>query len=197
MFELIVFFFLGSGRSWVSMKEASWLETVEKWTRRRERLSHYRWQKECFALKPAIRSSKARSQRQEVFKRWPSGAIPLYFFCQLSFLDLHSLFSVPKNTLKLATEVQRSTHGFLAHSFRKTVKFHKVQLAQLNSSTTCVFGCKGMYLAWRFIFQEHSDKPTWSDEDLHTVLCSPLNPSPSPLSTNTTLPPHNCWLAAL
>ncbi|KAK5805652.1 hypothetical protein F5H01DRAFT_354164 [Linnemannia elongata] len=33
-----------------------------------------------------------------------------------------------------------------------------------------VFGCKGKYLAWQFILQEHTDKSTWSDEDLHTLL---------------------------
>ncbi|KAH7042882.1 hypothetical protein BKA57DRAFT_470732, partial [Linnemannia elongata] len=33
-----------------------------------------------------------------------------------------------------------------------------------------VFGCKGKHLAWQFILQEHTDKSTWSDEDLHTLL---------------------------
>ncbi|KAG9067428.1 hypothetical protein KI688_012211 [Linnemannia hyalina] len=33
-----------------------------------------------------------------------------------------------------------------------------------------VFGCKGKCLAWQFILRGYTDKPTWSDEDLHTLL---------------------------
>ncbi|KAG9060888.1 hypothetical protein KI688_007844 [Linnemannia hyalina] len=58
-----------------------------------------------------------------------------------------------------------------------------------------VFGCKGKYLAWQFILREYTDKPTWSDEDLHTLLS--FKPPIFSIKPKYTSPLHNCWRAAL
>jgi hypothetical protein len=33
-----------------------------------------------------------------------------------------------------------------------------------------VFKCRSKYLAWQEVLKEHTDKPTWSDEDLYSLL---------------------------